>query len=133
MIKTKCDVCGKDFFLNAVDIKSKNIILGNAEESTEIIVEYFICPHCSVVYKVNVKDELCNKLHEDMQKVLRKINKNKNQSLNENLIQMYKIKKQRFDSYSEKLNKLFSETFTLVASENNHEDVKIVDRKNCGF
>ena len=127
MIKTtqiKCDKCRREFSLNAVNIESAEVEINNQQ----LTLIYFTCPKCNELYRVSLADARYFELREDLEKTKKRIRRNhgsNNVEMARMLNQMVMKKKERLKSHTDKLNKKFPGTFTLVVSENNHEDKTI--------
>lgn len=120
-MKIKCDDCDKEFFLNAVNIENAEVKI-NDQQLTLI---YFTCPKCNRIYRVSLIDVRYNELKEDLEKTKKRIRKNhgsNNEEFARMLNQMVNKKLERLRNHTDKLNKMFPGTFTLVVSENNHQE-----------
>lgn len=123
-MKIKCDECNKEFFLNTVNIENAEVKI-NDQQLTLI---YFTCPKCNRVYRVSLADTRYFELKEDLEKTKKRIRKNhgsNNEGMHRMLNQMVNKKLERLRSHTDKLNKMFPGTFTLVVSENNHQEKTI--------
>lgn len=123
-MKIKCDDCNKEFFLNAVNIENAEVKI-NDQQLTLI---YFTCPKCNRIYRVSLIDARYNELKEDLEKTKKRIRKNhgsNNEEFARMLNQMVNKKLERLRNHTDKLNKMFQGTFTLVVSENNHQEKTI--------
>lgn len=119
-----CDECKYEFFLEAVNIKSAEVKI-NDQPLTLI---YFTCPKCNKLYRVSLADARYFELKEDLEKTKKRIRRNhgsNNEEMHRMLNQMVNRKLERLRSHTDKLNKKFPGTFTLVVSENNHEEESI--------
>lgn len=120
MMKISCDECKHEFFLNSVNIENAEVKI-NDQLLTLI---YFTCPKCNKIYKVSLCDAHYFELKEDIEKTKKRIRRNhgsNNIEMASMLNQMVNKKLERLKSHTDKLNKKFPGTFTLVVSENNNE------------
>lgn len=116
-----CDECKNEFFLNAVNIEKAEVAINNKL----LTLIYFTCPKCNKIYRVLLADTRYFELKEDFEKTKKRIRKNHG-SNNEVVARMlnkvvYK-KLEKLRKHTDKLNKMFQGTFTLVVSENNHKE-----------
>lgn len=119
-----CDECKHEFFLEAVNIESAEVKV-NDQQLTLI---YFTCPKCNKLYRVSLADARYFELREDLEKTKKRIRRNhgsNNEEMHRMLNQMVNRKLERLRSHTDKLNKKFPGTFTLVVSENNHQEKSI--------
>ena len=116
-----CDKCKNEFFLESVNIKNAEVKINNQQ----LTLIYFTCPKCNKIYRVSLADTRYFELREDLEKIKKRIRKNhgsNNEEMHRTLNQMVNIKLERLRSHTDKLNKKFPGTFTLVVSENNHKE-----------
>ena len=116
-----CDECKNEFFLESVNIKNAEVKINNQQ----LTLIYFTCPKCNKIYRVSLADTRYFELREDLEKIKKRIRKNhgsNNEEMHRTLNQMVNIKLERLRSHTDKLNKKFPGTFTLVVSENNHKE-----------
>ena len=119
-----CDECKNEFFLESVNIKNAEVKINNQK----LTLIYFTCPKCNKIYRVSLADTRYFELREDLEKIKKRIRKNhgsNNEEMHRTLNQMVNIKLERLRSHTDKLNKKFPGTFTLVVSENNHQEKSI--------
>ena len=119
--KIFCDECKFELSLNTVNIQNATIDIGGQN----LILAYFTCPKCNKIYRVSIMDVRYFELREDLEKIKKRIRKNhgsNNEEMHRTLNQMVNIKLERLRSHTDKLNKKFPGTFTLVVSENNHKE-----------
>ncbi len=120
-MRIKCDECKNEFFLNAVNIENAEVKI-NDQQLTLI---YFTCPKCNKIYRVSLIDARYLELKEDLEKTKKRIRKNhgsNNDEMARMLNQMVFKKLERLRNHTDKLNERFKGTFTLVVSENNHQE-----------
>lgn len=116
-----CDECRHEFFLNAVNIENAEVKI-NDQLLTLI---YFTCPKCNKLYRVSLADTRYFELREDLENTKKRIRRNhgsNNEEFARRLNQMVFTKLQRLRNHTDKLNKRFPGTFTLVVSENNRKE-----------
>ena len=116
-----CDECKNEFFLESVNIENSEVKVNNQQ----LTLIYFTCPKCNKIYRVSLADTRYFELIEDLEKTKKRIRKNhgsNNEEMHRTLNQMVNIKLERLRSHTDKLNKKFPGTFTLVVSENNHKE-----------
>lgn len=116
-----CDECKHEFFLETVNIENAEVKI-NDQQLTLI---YFTCPKCNKLYRVSLADARYFELREDLEKAKKRIRRNhgsNNEKFASMLNQMAYKKLERLRIHTDKLNKRFSGTFTLVVSKNNHEE-----------
>lgn len=119
-----CDECKHEFYLDAVGIHEAIVELNDVP----VTLVYFACPKCNKIYRVSIQDKRYYELVEDLEKTKKRIRRNhgsNNQEMVRMLNSMVFKKKQRLEEYVDKVNKMFSGTFTFVASENNHKEQTI--------
>ena len=119
-----CDECKNEFFLESVNIENAEAKVNNQQ----LTLIYFTCPKCNKIYRVSLADTRYFELREDLEKIKKRIRKNhgsNNEEMHRALNQMVNIKLERLRSHTDKLNKKFPGTFTLVVSENNHQEKSI--------
>ena len=119
-----CDECKHEFFLETVNIESAEVKV-NDQQLTLI---YFTRPKCNKLYRVSLADARYFELREDLEKTKKRIRRNhgsNNEEMHRMLNQMVNRKLERLRSHTDKLNKKFPGTFTLVVSENNHQEKSI--------
>lgn len=119
-----CDECKHEFYLDAVGIHEA-IVESNG---TPVTLVYFACPKCNKIYRISIQDRRYYELVEDLEKTKKRIRRNhgsNNQEMARMLNFMVFKKKQRLEEYVNKVNKMFSGTFTFMASENNHKEQTI--------
>ena len=119
--RISCDECKHEFFLEAVNIEQAEVKI-NDQQLTLI---YFTCPKCNKLYKVSLADARYFELREDLENTKKRIRRNhgsNNDEMASMLNQMVFKKLERLRNHTDKLNKRFSGTFTIVVSENNHEE-----------
>lgn len=120
----ECDECKHEFFLNAVKIENAEVKV-NDQQLTLI---YFTCPKCNKLYRVSLADARYFELKEDLEKTKARIRRNhgsNNDEMARMLNQMVNKKLERLRIHTDKLNKKFAGTFTIVVSENNHQEKSI--------
>ena len=116
-----CDECKNEFFLESVNIENTEVKVNNQK----LTLIYFTCPKCNEIYRVSLADTRYFELIEDLEKIKKRIRKNhgsNNEEMHRTLNQMVNIKLERLRRHTDKLNKKFPGTFTLVVSENNHKE-----------
>ena len=123
-----CDECKHEFYLDAVGIHEAIVELNGVP----VTLVYFACPKCNKIYRISIRisiqDRRYYELVEDLEKTKKRIRRNhgsNNQEMARMLNSMVFRKKQRLEEYVDKVNKMFSGTFTFVASENNHKEQTI--------
>lgn len=119
-----CDECKHEFYLDAVGIHEAIVELNGVP----VTLVYFACPKCNKIYRISIQDKRYYELVEDLEKIKKRIRRNhgsNNQEMARMLNSMVFKKKQRLEEYVDKVNKMFSGTFTFVASENNHKEQTI--------
>lgn len=119
-----CEECKHEFFLKAVKIESAEVKINNQQ----LTLIYFTCPKCNKLYRVSLADARYFELREDLEKTKKRIRRNhgsNNEEMHRMLNQMVNRKLERLRIHTDKLNKMFPGTFTLVVSENNHEEKSI--------
>lgn len=119
-----CDDCKHEFLMNSVNIEEATIDI----EGQVLTLVYFACPKCNKIYKVLLKDDKYNELHDDFENTKLRVQKNFGSGKKEfasTLNSMLAKKQERLNRHIDKLNKTFSGTFTFEASENNPKE-KIV-------
>lgn len=122
--KIACDKCKNEFFLETVNIENAVVKINNQQLS----LIYFTCPKCNNLYRVSLTDTHYFELREDLENTKKRIRRNcgsNNKEMARMLNQMVNKKLERLRNYADKLNKKFPGTFTLVVSENNHEEKSI--------
>lgn len=120
-----CDKCSHEFFLDSVKINEAKVDCNG----NQLRLAYFTCPKCNQIYRVLLKDARYEELVQDLENCkskMRKAYKFHNASFAQTLSEMATTKKDRLKNYSAKLQEQYPGTFTYMASENNHEDLKIV-------
>lgn len=123
-IRVACDECKHEFFLESVNIENAEVKI-NDQQLTLI---YFTCPKCNKIYRVSLCDTRYFELREDLEKTKKRIRRNhgsNNEEMHRVLNQMVNRKLERLRNHTDKLNKMFPGTFTLVVSENNHQEKSI--------
>ena len=123
-IRVACDECKHEFFLESVNIENAEVKI-NDQQLTLI---YFTCPKCNKLYRVSLADARYFELREDLEKTKKRIRRNhgsNNEEMHRVLNQMVNRKLERLRNHTDKLNKMFPGTFTLVVSENNHQEKSI--------
>ena len=123
-IRVACDKCKYEFFLESVNIENAEVKI-NDQQLTLI---YFTCPKCNKLYRVSLADARYFELREDLEKTKKRIRRNhgrNNEEMHRVLNQMVNRKLERLRNHTDKLNKMFPGTFTLVVSENNHQEKSI--------
>lgn len=123
-MKIKCDECKKEFSLNTVNIENAEVKINNQQ----LTLIYFTCPKCNRLYRVSLTDARYFELKEDLEKTKKRIRRNhgsNNEEMHRMLNQMVNKKLERLRNHTDKLNKMFPGTFTLVVSENNHQEKNI--------
>ena len=116
-----CDECKHEFFLESVNIENAEVKINNQQ----LTLIYFTCPKCNKLYRVSLTDARYFELREDLEKTKKRIRRNhgsNNEEMHRMLNQMVNRKLERLRSHTDKLNKKFPGTFTLVVSENNHKE-----------
>lgn len=116
-----CDECKHEFFLETVNIENAEVEINNQQ----LTLIYFTCPKCNKLYRVSLADARYFELREDLEKTKKRIRRNhgsNNEGMASMLNQMVYKKLERLRHHTDKLNKMFPGTFTLVVSENNHEE-----------
>lgn len=119
-----CDECKHEFFLESVNIENAEVKINNQQ----LTLIYFTCPKCNKLYRVSLTDARYFELREDLEKTKKRIRRNhgsNNEEMHRMLNQMVNRKLERLRSHTDKLNKKFPGTFTLVVSENNHKEKSI--------
>lgn len=119
-----CDECKHEFFLESVNIENAEVKINNQQ----LTLIYFTCPKCNKLYRVSLVDARYFELREDLEKTKKRIRRNhgsNNEEMHRMLNQMVNRKLERLRSHTDKLNKKFPGTFTLVVSENNHQEKSI--------
>lgn len=119
-----CDECKHEFFLESVNIENAEVKINNQQ----LTLIYFTCPKCNKLYRVSLTDARYFELREDLEKTKKRIRRNhgsNNEEMHRMLNQMVSRKLERLRSHTDKLNKKFPGTFTLVVSENNHQEKSI--------
>lgn len=119
-----CDECKHEFFLESVNIENAEVKINNQQ----LTLIYFTCPKCNKLYRVSLTDARYFELREDLEKTKKRIRRNhgsNNEEMHRMLNQMVNRKLERLRSHTDKLNKKFPGTFTLVVSENNHQEKSI--------
>lgn len=119
-----CDECKHEFFLESVNIENAEVKINNQQ----LTLIYFTCPKCNKLYRVSLTDARYFELREDLEKTKNRIRRNhgsNNEEMHRMLNQMVSRKLERLRSHTDKLNKKFPGTFTLVVSENNHQEKSI--------
>lgn len=119
-----CDECKHEFYLDAVGIHEAIVELNGVP----VTLVYFACPKCNKIYRISIQDRRYYELVEDFEKTKKRIRRNhgsNNQEMARMLNSMVFKKKQRLAEYVDKVNKMFSGTFTFVTSENNHKEQTI--------
>ena len=119
--KLICDECKHEFSLKTINIKNAEVKINNQQ----LTLIYFTCPKCNKLYRVSLADARYFELKEDLEKTKERIRRNhgsNNEEMVRVLNQMVFKKLERLRIHTDKLNKKFSGTFTLVVSENNHEE-----------
>lgn len=122
--KVVCDKCKHEFLLKTVNIESAEVKI-NDQQLTLI---YFTCPKCNKLYRVSLADARYFELKEDLENTKKRIRRNhgsNNDEMASVLNQMVLKKLERLRNHTDKLNKKFTGTFTLVVSENNHKEKSI--------
>jgi len=120
----KCDECGYEFSLKAVDIHKEKIALNN----TVVDLVYFVCPDCRKIYRVSIQDARYYDLADDLEKARRRLRKSHGSNDEEKvrvLQTMVTRKHERLAAYVGKVNQMFQGTFVFEASENNPENKTI--------
>lgn len=116
-----CDDCKYEFPRNSVNIDEATIeVRGQA-----LKLVYFACPKCNKIYRMYLKDDRCEELIQDIEKMKLRIRKqygSGNDEFASTLNSMLMKKQERLKMHIDNLNKKFPGTFTFVASENNYED-----------
>lgn len=119
-----CDECKHEFYLDAVGIHEAIVELNGVP----VTLVYFVCPKCNKIYRISIQDRRYYELVEDIEKTKKRIQRNNgsnNQEMARMLNSMVFKKKKRLEEYVDKVNKMFTGTFTFVASENNHKEQTI--------
>lgn len=119
-----CDECKHEFFLESVNIENAEVKINNQQ----LTLIYFTCPKCNKLYRVSLVDARYFELREDLEKTKKRIRRNhgsNNEEMHRMLNQMVNRKLERLRSHTDKLNKKFPGTFTLVVSKNNHQEKSI--------
>ena len=124
MTRVKCDECEHEFILEAVGIHEAIVQLNGVP----VTLVYFACPKCNKIYRVSIQDKRYYELKEDLEKTKKRIRRNhgsNNDEMARMLNSMVVRKHERLKAYVDKVNKMFTGTFTFVASENNQEEKSI--------
>lgn len=117
----RCDECKYEFFLKAVEIKEAIVELNGVP----VTLVYFTCPKCNKIYRISIQDRRYYELKEDLERTIKRIRRNygsNNDEMARVLNSMCEKKHNRLKAYVDKVNQMFSGTFTFVASENNHKE-----------
>ena len=120
-IRVVCDECKHEFFLESVNIENAEVKI----KDQQLTLIYFTCPKCNKLYRVSLADTRYFELKEDLEKTKKRIRRNhgsNNEEMAAMLNQMVLKKLERLRAHTDKLNKKFTGTFTLMVSENNHEE-----------
>ena len=121
-----CDECKHEFYLDAVGIHVATVEL----KGVPVNLVYFACPKCNKIYRISIHDKRYYELVEDIEKTKKRIQRSRSHDsnnvemamiLNSMVAQKYK----RLSAHIDKVNKMFSGTFTFVASENNQKEKSI--------
>ena len=124
-IRTVCTECKHEFFLETMNIQNAEVKINNQR----LTLIYFTCPKCNKLYRVSLVDARYFKLKEDLDKAKKRIRRNygsNNEEMHRMLNQIVNKKLERLKNHTDKLNEKFKGTFTLVVSENNHEE-KVIE------
>lgn len=122
--RVACDECKHEFFLESVNIENAEVKI----KDQQLTLIYFTCPKCNKLYRVSLTDARYFELREDLENTKKRIRRNhgsNNEEMHRMLNQMVNRKLERLRSHTDKLNKKFPGTFTLVVSENNHQEKSI--------
>lgn len=118
-----CDKCSAEFLVESVQIQECSVEIGGER----LLLNYFTCPECNQIYKVLLVEESAyRELVDDltsMEKRIRRRYGKRNAMLALKLQSMALIKKDRIQSYVERMNTKYSGTFTFKASENNQKEI----------
>lgn len=120
-IQIECDECKHEFFLEAVNIENAEVEINNQR----LTLIFFTCPKCNKLYRISLADNRYFELKEDLESTKKRIRRNhgsNNKEMARMLSQMVDRKLQRLRNHTDKLNKMFPGTFTLMVSENNHKE-----------
>lgn len=115
-----CNTCKKEFLLSTVDIKETKV-----RNVKELSLVYFTCPECNQIYNIMVKDKKYDVLAEDLEKAKKRLRRNygsNNENMARMLLDVVNRKQKRLANHIDVLKNKYKGTFTLMASENNHED-----------
>lgn len=131
MTKVKCNECKHEFILKVVGIHEVIVRL-NGVPATLV---YFACPKCNKIYYISIsiqdnyiisiQDKRYYKLLKDFEKAKKKIRRNhdsNNNKIARMLNSIFTRKHKHLKVYVDEANKMFPETFTFVASKNNHKE-----------
>ena len=122
MYDVTCDKCNFRFVLTAVDIKESVVTI----DGCNIRLVYLVCPKCTNIYRVSLKDNRYDRLCRDLDIANLKLHRAKEGRCSRSVLsRRYKDisrKAERLKSYTRELNERFSGTFTFLASGNKQED-----------
>lgn len=117
-----CDKCNTDFLVSSVKIEERSVEING----TVLLLNYFTCPSCKIVYRVLLVDEVhYRELVDDLvstKKRIRRLQGKGNAFQLGSLQKMAARKAERIQQYVQSMNKKYPGTFTLLASENNQQD-----------
>lgn len=106
-----CDECKYEFKLDS--IRQSEIALGNKK----LKLNYFICPSCGKLYKINLEDAKLRKLIKSMNDSkygLEQAYKKKNENLIKLIQPVVEKKQNKVNKYAKEINDNFPGSFELV-------------------
>lgn len=127
MIKATCDSCGMEFLVDSAAIRETTLDLDEGLS----VVSWFACPNeeCKKVYLVAVMDPRWVELKVDLESQVARVKKlynKKQQKKAEAVGLLIDKKKDRISKHVEKLKKKYNGRFTLVSTENETEDIRML-------
>lgn len=116
-----CDECKQQFLLDAIKLEVAKVELNN------VIVDlvYFTCPKCDKIHRVSIQDARYYDLKEDLEKAKKRMRRNhgkNNQEMSRIMYNMVVKKHERLKAHVDKVNEIFTGTFTFEVSENNPKE-----------
>ena len=120
-----CDSCSHTFASTQVKVQEGQVKL----DGICFKLIYFVCPKCNKIYKVSLIDKRYEELLKDLEKVKRRIRRNRgvdNVELQTKLSTMATKKYDRLKQYVDKLNSKYTGTFTFASVNNDKDENKIV-------
>ena len=119
--KIVCEKCKQEFPESTIDVEVAKVELNN------VIVDlvYFTCPKCEKIHRVSIQDARYYDLKEDLEKAKKRMRRNhgkNNQEMARVLYNMVVKKHERLKAHVDKVNEIFSGTFTFDVSENNPKE-----------